>query len=276
MQTPVDHLPFQTPEVSILSSMDSLRPTQNGAGSDGNGVSESEVHYGISYSTFPPPVVQEFDRSCGALTDVEPEASDRETITASPFVFRVHHWCEGRDSGRIEIAREAEHALRQGLAHYVARAVWLGLPDSDNPKIWDAETINGGSAVSPVRGLGEALLAFQMRTNGARAFIHTDPAVLPYITQAGYADRVGNKLVTPSGHVVIGTHGNHPTDDLTPDSGEHIIAVTRTLFAGPADIGVVETTRDVRTGLYYHKIEASVLVAWDPQGAVAALVELPA
>lgn len=167
----------------------------------------------------------------------------------------------------------------------IAREMWTGelasASGDPNPYLRKSPTVlNGGTPVSPKRGMGLLESAVGDMLMGQQAFVHVTREARPYmweLVQQGNLlfTKIGNAVVCDAGYdgsAPEGTTGDSATDDIAwlYATGPVIVRRSELMFFASADAQVIDTTTNTR------RRAASKLVAatFDPATLFAVPVTL--
>jgi hypothetical protein len=182
-------------------------------------------------------------RSLCATADWTTRETDPEQPEFAPFDIGVIHGCEGLVDERA-YTREAQAALEDKTAWQIGRELWTG-DITGNPSL-QSTGVDVASGSTAVTDLVVSILctAIEDTISGGQAFIHLPSLLLGPLMLAQTVTRVGNRLLTANGHVVIPGPGYPSTGTTGPAESEELSPGEVWVFAtGPVEVGLgnVET-----------------------------------
>lgn len=149
-----------------------------------------------------------------------------------------------------EAIKAARTALEAKLPYAVARELWTGeLSGSVSLQSAAVDVTSGDGATDAVATAQTLIANFEDCTNGAQAFLHVPSVLIEQLFDRGYITRVGSRLLTGTGHVVVPGPGypNAPGawgpeasgGPLDAAEGEAWVYVT-----GPVELALADTYED--------------------------------
>lgn len=202
---------------------------------------------------------------CDEVYDTEDTSDTREWGAFNPFEIYTVHGCQGSGLSEEDVfLQEAEDALAVREAWMLARELWTGAA-SGSPSLQSTGTDIGVTTPTDPTNMASYLIAnTEDAIKGGQVYLHVPSTVVAAIIDSNFAIRQGNKLVTPTGHVVIPGPGypNAPGDwgptgaDASTDGEFWMFATGRVEYAlGTVDSAIVSHDSTLRWGNL--EIEAS-------------------
>lgn len=267
--TPTDPTPLGSPDVTILTSADPLP----------SGVAAFDQWRTGVASRSMAAIVGASRELCG-LDELDERAAEHALNEFVPFEVYTTHGCAGRVD-EPQYRAEAETALADKTAWLVARELWTGA-SSGSPSLQSTATNIGGTG--PVTNVVDHLLQnFEDATQGGRAMVHLPHIALSALFLANFVTRVGNRLLTPTGHIVVpgpgypAGAGSWGPAGAAAASDEVWVYVSGIVQIGLGQVDVVEVTRGVsRQNLYEVYVKRPVLARFDTEFVFAAKAEVTA
>lgn len=144
--------------------------------------------------------VDEADAIDGTYTD-----GSGAPVTFKPWtVYAAWECTSAAPEAYREAIRAARAALTAKLPWAVAREVWTGELSGSVSLQSAAVDVTGGDGATDAVVTAQTLVAnFEDCAQGAQAFLHVPSVLLEQLTDRNYVTRVGSRLLTPTGHVVV-------------------------------------------------------------------------
>ena len=202
------------PEVSLLTSARSL-PVD---------VASFEAwRTGLSHRNVSDMVSGVYPAKAPASPSDKTEAQTPTVDDHLPFIIYSHHLCVNPVS-EGEIRSEAMAKLNAVTPFHLGAEFWTGASDTDMKSLMSSVASGGqGSALAPKLAMNRILRAFEDATGGIEGMIHVPVEVLWHLTDAGYVQRSGSRLLTPQGHTVVPGPG-YPQDGGYGPDGDTVAA----------------------------------------------------
>ena len=196
------------PEVSLLTSARSL-PVD---------VASFEAwRTGLSHRNVSDMVSGVYPAKAPASPSDKTEAQTPTVDDHLPFIIYSHHLCLNPVS-EGEIRSEAMAKLNAVTPYHLGAEFWTGASDTDMKSLMSSVATSGaGSALAAKPAINRVLRAFEDATGGIEGMIHVPAEVLWSLTDAGYVQRSGSRLLTPQGHTVVPGPGYPSVGDFGPD-----------------------------------------------------------
>lgn len=226
---------------------------------------------------------------CGGGSDAMDTPQNPGTAEGDPFLIFAADECSTFGFAARDYAGRAQRALRAVESFWLARELWVGTLNLEQPSLTDTASDvltsgMGAQAIVPAMGLVEEGLAHYLR--GQPGMVHMTPQLLAHAVAAQVVYRDGALWRTAMGHVVVadaGYDGSSPTDAPA--------ATTQWLY-GTGPIAIALGTVEVLPGTYEeakdraqatdHTVNLVTLYAhrpatwvWDGCGHVAVEVNVP-
>jgi hypothetical protein len=218
-----------------------------------------------------------------AAVDYTPWELQVEDPCASVFGYRED-----------EVTDRLRRAMDSTESYAIARELWAGdltkadtaaAGDGAAPNLYlarDPEVLNGGTPVSPKRGLGMLEKAVGDALRGQQAFLHISRTARPFFPELV---KVGNLLYTNIDNVVVADAGypGTPPDGTPPDGTDDADGVAWVYATGPVvvrrspfamDSASAAEVVDTRTNAILRTASKRVAATFDPATLFAVPITL--
>lgn len=201
--------------------------------------------------------VTDWQRCVDSGDDLErtPTDGSGEPTEFKPWPFYAAWECTSTAEAAVrEAFKAARAALEAKTPFVVARELWTGEQSGSLSLQTTAVDVTSGDGPTDAVTTAQTLVAnFEDCVQGAQAFLHVPSILMEQLFDRQYVTRVGARLLTPTGHVVIpgpgypndpGPHG--PVTSPGPieaADGEAVMYVT-----GPVEVAVRDPREDTSQG----------------------------
>lgn len=183
----------------------------------------------------------------GELEKVDPSEPDFPEF--KPWTIYVPVVCSGKVNAE-ELFNSARKSLDAKRPYAVAKELWTGEWSGSDSLQSTAVDIGGGSAVPPHTAVQVLIQAFQEATGGSKAFVHVPQMMMSDLYVNMTCTRVGDRLLTPTGDVIIPGPG-YPVGpgDSGPAGSDPIDPAQAWIYVtGPVELAFGEITDDMTSG----------------------------
>ena len=192
--TPIDGILTPPTEVSVLTSALPLPPEARPFDVWRGGLASRDTSNLTAYSE--------------ALVCPDPEreayAPEAANLTSFyPLKINLPHGCKGfiddEDRWRVEV----DAALRAKIAWHVARELWTGTKTGSASFQNSTTGTSTTDPLAPISAISAAVADYEACSQGAQAWIHVPSVLIHTLSQLGYIERHGDRLLTIEGNVVV-------------------------------------------------------------------------
>jgi hypothetical protein len=212
--------------------------------------------------------VDEADTIDGSYTDGSGAPSTFKPWT----VYAAWECTSAAPEAYRDAIRAARATLDAKLPHAVARELWTGATSGSlSLQSTAVDVTGGGGAIDAVTTAQTLIANFEDCVQGAQAFLHVPSVLMEQLYDHTYVTRVGARLLTPTGHVVVPGPGypNAPGawgpeasgGPIEVAAGEAAMYVTGPVELAFSDVDEDQShaTRDVIPGATFGRLNRSAI-----------------